>query len=130
MEKLSDEQKKAHFDSSPKERQMEILNSVNDQLFQVLSTKMGVLPTISALSATMLVVATFNEKLLTLDTEVKAVISILILLVPISLIFYIKIITRAENTAYKLNEIYTGKKTVPANKTDRFFIRYQWVLQY
>jgi hypothetical protein len=123
MDELTPEQvrKKALFDLYPKEKKEEILNSITDQHFQVISSKMGVLPAISAISATMLVVATFNGNLLPLDTEIKVLISILILLVPLSLILYLAIIIRAENAAYNLYESYLGKKAVKGRWSDRFF---------
>lgn len=59
-----------------------------DWLRQSIHARMGMLPSISALCATLLTVATFNEKLLPLNTLVKILITVLLVLIPISLKIY------------------------------------------
>ena len=71
------------------------------------------LPQISALLATLLVVATFNEKLLPLTNYVRALLVILLVLIPISLIGYLWELERAEKHAYKnIQKIDDGQKTI------------------
>ena len=58
-----------------------------------------ILPTISALSATTLVIATFNDKLIMLTPFVKVLIAVLISLIPISLISFLYMVHDAEKHA-------------------------------
>lgn len=78
MEQLSLEQQE-------KLKKLEILL---DTQRSFLVAKTSVMPVISSLSATILVVATFNERLLQITQNLKIALIILLLLIPLSLIVY------------------------------------------
>lgn len=71
------------------------------------------LPQISALSATLLIVATFNEKLLPLTNYVRVLLIILLALIPISLIGYLWELERAEKHSFKnIKRLGDGLETI------------------
>lgn len=75
-------------------------------LFTAIRERFQVLPTISALSATLLVVATFNPELILVTTFVKVVLAILLLIIPFSLFGYLWELKKAEDKAVKWFEKY------------------------
>lgn len=75
-------------------------------LFTAIRERFKVLPTISALAATLLVVATFNPKLILVTAFVKVILSILLLIIPISLFGYLWELKNAEDKAVKWFEKY------------------------
>ncbi|MFA4890294.1 MAG: hypothetical protein WC587_01520 [Candidatus Paceibacterota bacterium] len=81
------------------------------------------LPQISALAATLLIIATFNEKVILLTNRVRFLIIIFILLIPISIIGYLVALHQAENHAKKKIKEITGKE-LPTKKQSNFFIAY------
>lgn len=86
-------------------------------------TRFGTLPTVSALAATLLVVATFNDKLIVLDDFVRVLLSVLLILVPSSLwgLFYeaIKAEDESFNKIYELTEKNIGKEAALKIKEGR-----------
>jgi len=68
-------------------------------LQSLLVAKTGVLPIVASLSATMLVIATFSEWLIPWSRDIKLVLSLLLALIPLSLLFAIY-------------EIYAGLRSV------------------
>lgn len=67
------------------------------------------LPLISSLAATLLVVATFNESLFPLTSFVKTLIVILLLIIPVSIIGFLHELHESEKNAFKkLKEISDG----------------------
>ena len=73
----------------PQEAKMELLKIHLDSLKQIIIEKFDILSTISGLVATLLVIATFNEKLLQITLFVKVLLAILLAIMPISLFFKI-----------------------------------------
>ena len=122
-EELSEYEKweKERFDSAPTEVKVRLANAVNDQLFQTTSAKLATLPAISAIAAALLVVASFNPKLLPLTTIVKLLISILMLIVPASLFFYVRLVHKVERFGERLlTHVYKVPLRRDANKIDMF----------
>lgn len=77
-------------------KRLEIFHQLlHDSVFE----RYKLLPQISALSATLLIVATFNEKLLPLTNYVRALLIVLLALIPISLIGFLCELERAEEHA-------------------------------
>ncbi len=73
------------------------------------------LPSISSLAATLLVVATFNENLLQLTDFVKILLAILLLLIPTSLIGFLYELNASEDHAYKkMEEIASDEYKIDA----------------
>lgn len=70
-------------------------------LFTAIRERFQILPTISALAATLLVVATFNPKLILVTTFVKIILAILLSIIPISLLGYLWELKNAEDKAVK-----------------------------
>jgi len=72
----------------------------------LLVAKTGILPLIASLSATMLIVATFNEKLIPLTEDIKVALTILLIIVPVSVIFaVIEFIIAINNTTEAINKL-------------------------
>ena len=69
--------------------QIEILKINLAYLNSLLVQRSSILPVIASLSATMLVVATFNEDLVPLTEDIRVALVILLILVPISVIISI-----------------------------------------
>jgi len=68
------------------------------------------LPTVSTLAATLLVVATFNEKLLPITPFIKILLAILLLLIPASLVAFLHSLHKAEiHSREKIAEITEDK---------------------
>lgn len=75
-------------------------------LFTAIRERFQALPTISALAATLLVVATFNPELILVTTFVKVLLAILLSIIPISLFGYLWELKMAEDKAIKWFEKY------------------------
>ena len=105
-----------HNNLSPRRQaELETLNIHFAFLNSLLTQRTAIVPTIDSLSATVLVVATFNEKLLPLTEDIKVAIVILLLLIPISLIFsLLEIHCAIETVLKKINK--DGEKDFFASK--------------
>jgi len=69
-----------------------------------------ILPTISTLAATLLVVATFNKELLPVTPFIKVILAILLLLIPVSLVAFLLALHEAEtHSREKIAEITEEK---------------------
>jgi len=65
-----------------------IISTHQNLLTNSIFDRMRLLPMIAGLAATLLVIATFNNQLIPLDNTVKIVLSMLLILIPISLFLY------------------------------------------
>lgn len=72
--------------------------------------KFKILPVVSSLAATLLVIATFNEKLIIITNFVKFLLAILLALIPISLWGLLCILYKDEKVARENLESETGVK--------------------
>lgn len=94
-----------------KQAELEILRINFAFLNSLLTQRTAIVPVIASLSATVLVVATFNEKLLPITEDIKVALIILLALIPISTLFSILEIHFAIGTATKaINKITGGKE--------------------
>jgi len=91
-------------------KKLEVFHQLlHDSIFE----RYKLLPQISALSATLLVVATFNEKLLPLTDCVRILLIVLLALIPISLIGYVWELKRAEeHSSENIKRLGDGPETV------------------
>lgn len=91
-----------------------------EELFYLLKEaaleRLRFLPGVSSLAATLLVIATFNNQLLRLTDFVKVLISLLLLLIPFSIFFYLYEINETLNEAQKNLEKELGKKLISKDK--------------
>jgi hypothetical protein len=101
---------KSKYDILNEDGKLRILNSINDQMITLMGAGFGTLPLISGISAAMLIVATFNSQLLPLTFLVKILISILIFIVPLSLVVYLVRIRLSRKLGEELLELYQGFK--------------------
>lgn len=98
------------FKKLPKEQQWDIIKSLLGYYLQMVTTKMSALASLSALSAAMVIVATLNKDLVSLDIgTAKIILSILLLLIPISLGIFFLDIERGAMGHRKQIEEYLGK---------------------
>src|SRR3989344_8903758 len=97
--------------SPEKQAELETLKIHFAFLNSLLTQRTAIVPTIASLSAMILVVATFNEKLLPLTEDIKIALVILLALIPISILFSIFEIHSAIETATEaINKITRGKE--------------------
>lgn len=75
-------------------------------LFTAIRGRFKILPTVSALAATLLVVATFNSELIPITDFVKIILAILLSVIPASLFGYLLELKMAEDKAVKWFEQY------------------------
>ena len=95
-----------------KEMNLKRLGIFHQLLHDSVFERYKLLPQISALSATLLVVATFNEKLLPLTNCVRVLLIILLALIPVSLISYVWELKRAEgHSPENIKRIGSGQET-------------------
>ena len=86
---------------------------LHDSVFE----RYKLLPQISALSATLLVVATFNESLVPLTNFVRVLLIILLTLIPVSLIGYIFEISRSEkHSSENIERLGNGQEPIQQNR--------------
>lgn len=72
--------------SPERQAKLEILRALPSAEYALLQVKSSVPPTVASLSATMLVVATFQDRILPLTNDVRWALIVLLILVPISLL--------------------------------------------
>ena len=100
-----------------REMNLKRLEIFHQSLRDAVLERYKLLPHISALSATLLVVATFNEKLLPLTSYVRILMIILLALIPVSLIGYIWELKRAEeHSSENIKRIGDGQDTIQQNR--------------
>lgn len=105
--------------TSEEKREMNLkrLEVFHQLLYDSVFERYRLLPQVSALSATLLVVATFNEKLLPLTNCVRALLIILLTLIPISLIGYVWELKRAEeHSSENIKRLGNGQETMQQNR--------------
>ncbi len=95
-------------------KRLEVFHQLlHDSVFE----RYKLLPQISALSATLLIVATFNEKLLPLTNYMRVLLIILLALIPVSLIGYIWELKRAEeHSSENIKRLGNGQETVQQSR--------------
>ncbi len=92
-----------------RQKKLKSVELYGDLVKHAVRERYKLLPTISALAATLLIVATFNERLLPLERPIIALLVILLLLIPASLIGYLYELHKSESHGLnKLQEISNG----------------------
>ena len=104
---------KENFDKLSVDHKWTVVKTYLDLIQSTTSHRMGLLPLMSGLAATLLIVATFNEKLIPLDNAVRGIISILLLLIPFSLYFYNEDLKTAQKKAKEQLDILNPKSSDP-----------------
>ena len=84
-------------------------------LRELLGAKAGVATVISSVSAAILIVATFNPNLLPITRGLKIGITLLLALIPLSLLFYLLEILSAIGKSHKAIEKIIGDIELPKN---------------
>jgi len=109
-QQMSDKEKQRQFKQFPPERKWLIIKPFLEIITSSTSEIVRLLPFLSALSATLLIIATLNPSLIPLsDLWAKIILSILLLIIPFSLLIYIDECTRGIKRAAKIMESYTGR---------------------
>lgn len=105
---------KEEFEKMTVENKFSVINAHQNLLTNAISNRMQLLPIIAGLSATLLVIASFNDKLIPLNNMVKIVLSILLVIIPLSLFFYNIDLKRAQikNKEYIDNLLGTEEKQI------------------
>jgi len=98
--------KKEEFDKLSPDQKFTIINSYQTLLQSAVNYRMGLLPFVAGISATLLVVATFNNELIPLDNTIRFVLSILFVIIPMSLLFYnLDLKEGAKKNVERMNEL-------------------------
>lgn len=107
------------FRTFPPEVQWTITKQFLDMIGSSTLNKMAILPSLSAISIAMVVVATLNPELIPITLlQSKIIISILLFFIPTSLIIYILDLGSGAEGALKHLESYTGIKPEEAIKSN------------
>lgn len=112
--------KKEFFQKLSSAQKFDLLKIHLDMTLSSISKRMQMLPTISALAATLLVIATFNEKLLPINLLVKFLLSLLLILIPAGLFFHNEDLKRAQRNSINLINDYSGEDIDKKIKRDHF----------
>lgn len=100
---------KQDFDSMSREQQWETLSTHLVDLKDSVRSRMGVLPQIAALSAT-LVVATLNKSLVPLsEIEARVLLSLFLWLIPLTLHMYVYDLSTSERRGMESIEKFLGR---------------------
>jgi len=114
--------------SLKQQEELERLKIHIDTLKSLLMQRVAILPIISSLSATVLIVATFNKELLPITNYIKLALIALLLLIPISLIIalseYYVAIKNTKEAIEKIVKINDFKETRWQKIYNRIFILY------
>jgi len=101
------------------------LENFRDVLMHAVRERYNLLPQISALAATLLVIATFTN-LIQLTTFVRFLIILLLLLIPTSLIGYLVVLNQAEECAKRGLEELANNKLTDQIKSNSFLAYLPW----
>jgi hypothetical protein len=83
-------ERRSNFAALPPERKMAIVQPQMDLFIAAVTRKFEILPVIATLAATLIIVATLNPVLVPLTvTETKLILSLFLLLIPVTIHFYI-----------------------------------------
>lgn len=98
------------FKDLPPSAKLEVVRPLLQLLKSSSTDRMKVLTSVSALSATLLVVATFNPNLILLDDGVRFLLSILLLLIPSSLFVYMRDLERVQARTRNSLDMFAEKR--------------------
>ena len=121
---------KEQFRSLTPDQQFSIINLYLTMVKDAIYARMGLLPFISALFATFLTIATFNEKIIPLDNTIRFIISVLILFIPCSLYVYNSDLKKSEQKSRKFLEDLLGKIEVDSTFRDKVSVYLPDILIY
>lgn len=116
--------KKEDFDKLPQELRIKYLEVNTSGLQSAVYARMSILPIVSALSAALLVVATFNEHLIPLNNLSKAIISLLLLSIPLALRVYNYDLKKTQHTYLEILKEISGKPLEGNNDLFNRFARH------
>ncbi len=110
---------KEQFKSLTSDQQFSVINLYLNMVKDAIYARMGLLPFISALFATFLTIATFNEKIIALDDSIRFILSILIIFIPFSLYIYNSDLKKSVQKSRKFLEDLLGKIEVVSTFRDK-----------
>jgi hypothetical protein len=103
--------KKEIFDTLTTDQKFSVISLYQTLHSNAVSSRMSLLPLIAGLTISLLVVATFNNNLFPLDDTIRFIISLLLVIAPISLYFYNKdLVTAQEETLKTINLLLVLEK--------------------
>ena len=117
---------KDEFEKLKPESKEKVIFFYLDQVLSSTRMRLKILPSVAALAATLLIIATFNKELLPLTTTVKILLSLLLLLIPISLYLYNRDIKNEQGKWVDRITKWLGEDVLPHNERGalNFFVRY------
>lgn len=100
---------KKQFASLSTEHKFNLIKSQLDIYVVAVSERSKILPTAASLAATLLVVATFNEKIIQVNDVTRVLLSILLLLIPFSLWFHNLELKKTAERSIEIINNYQGE---------------------
>ncbi|MDB5265785.1 MAG: hypothetical protein JWM39_498 [Parcubacteria group bacterium] len=109
---IHDQATKDAFAKSDPDTKMKLIGPQLEIFTSSVSRKSDLLPTIATLVAALIVVTTLNHDLVPLrPTETKAILSLFLILIPITLNYYIKVMEHTARGAVDIIDSYQGFST-------------------
>jgi hypothetical protein len=106
QEEIHDEATKERFAELSPDDKLKLIKPQLDFFTSAVSRKTDILPTIATLAATLIIVATLNPTLVPISPiSTKIILSIFLILIPVTLRYYIKVM---EKTARRANDTITS----------------------
>ena len=110
---------KEEFEKLAPEQQFSVIIFYLNMMKDAIYTRMSLLPSICALFATFLTVATFDRKMLPLDGTLRIILCILIFFIPLSLYIYNSDLKKSEQISRKSIDNWLGKTEVDSTFQDK-----------
>jgi hypothetical protein len=110
QEKIHDKETLEKFNKLSSDKQLELIKPQMEFFTSAVSRKTEILPTLATLAAALIVVSTLNNSLVPLSSiDTKIILTIFLLLIPITLHYYIKVMEETANRAVAIIASYMGK---------------------
>ncbi|OGI60909.1 hypothetical protein A2641_00780 [Candidatus Nomurabacteria bacterium RIFCSPHIGHO2_01_FULL_37_25] len=110
---------KEDFEKLSQDQKFPIISFYLNMVKEAIGTRLGIVPTTTGILATFLVIATFNEKILPLDSTVRILICTLVLLIPLTLWLYNHQLKSWEIASRKSIDQLLGKTNVESTKWEK-----------
>jgi hypothetical protein len=109
---IHDQKTKAAFAAADPKIKAELIKPQLELYTSAVSRKSDVLPVISTLVATLIIVTTLNHELVPLRAnEVKTILTLFLVLIPGTLHYYIKLMERTAKASVEIIDSYQGSST-------------------
>ncbi|MEI7463356.1 MAG: hypothetical protein WCK03_03075 [Candidatus Taylorbacteria bacterium] len=110
QEEIHDQATKDNFAKLSPNDKYQLIKPQLDFFTSAVSRKSEILPTLATLASALIVLATLNKDLVTLSfMDVRVILSIFLILIPVTLHYYIKLMEKVATRASSIIASYQGK---------------------